>query len=380
MEQEIYRGLIGINIDSSEICSINGGKGELIYCGYNIKELANNASFEEVVYLLWNGELPNSEQLKEFTEALKPHFEINDEIIDVLKAMPKTVHPMHAIRTAVSLLPAFDPDAGNTSVENVRRIGFKLLAKFPTIIAAFARIRKGLEPIKPSLDLNIPANFLYMRSGEIPTEAAVKVMAVALILHAEHSSNASTFTARAAASSLTDVYSAITAALASLKGSLHGGANTAVMQALEKIGDVEGVENYVLKVLSQKGGRVMGFGHRVYRVLDPRADILRVVAEKLAAESKEGKWFKMSLEMERVMDQEMTKRGKQVKPNVDFFSASVYRMLGFPPEMYTPLFAVARVSGWVAHLIEQYANNRLMRPRLVYKGPRDKTFKPIDQR
>ncbi len=380
MEQEIHRGLVGINIDSSQICSIDGEKGELIYRGYDIRELAGKASFEEVTYLLWNGELPNAEQLKTFQKGLKPHFAIDKEIIDALKSMPKTVHPMHAIRTAVSLLSTFDPDAEGTSVEDVRKMGFKLLAKFPTIVAAFARLRKGLEPIQPNPDLNIPSNFLYMRSGERPSEAAIKVMDVALVLHAEHGSNASAFTARAAASSLTDVYSAVTAAIASLKGPLHGGANTAVMRALEGVGSVEGIKAYVLEILSQKGGRVMGFGHRVYRVTDPRANILREVARKLAEESGESKWFDMSLEMERVMDSEMTKRGKQIKPNVDFFSASVYRMLGFPLEMYTPIFAVARVTGWIAHLIEQYSNNRIMRPRLVYEGPKGKIFQPITER
>ena len=380
MEQEIHRGLVGINIDSSQICSIDGEKGELIYRGYDIRELAGKASFEEVTYLLWNGELPDTEQLKAFQAEIKPHFAIDKEIINALKSMPKSVHPMHAIRTAVSLLSAFDPDAEGTSVEDVRKIGFKFLAKFPTIVAAFARLRKGLEPIRPDPDLSVPSNFLYMRSGEKPSEAAIKVMDVALVLHAEHGSNASAFTARTAASSLTDVYSAITAAIASLKGPLHGGANTAVMRALEEIGSVEGIEAYVLAVLSQKGGRVMGFGHRVYRVTDPRANILREVASKLAEESGESKWFDMSLEMERVMDREMTQRGKQIKPNVDFFSASVYRMLGFPPEMYTPIFAVARVSGWIAHLIEQYSNNRIMRPRLAYEGPKGKIFKPIAER
>ncbi len=380
MDQEIYRGLVGINIDSSKICSIDGEKGELIYSGYDIRELANKASFEEVTYLLWNGELPNAGQFKAFHQQLKPHFTVNEEVINVLRSVPKTVHPMHAIRTAISLLPAFDSNAGDTSIANVREIGFKLLAKFTTITAAFSRIRKGLEPITPNPNLNIPSNFLYMRNGEEPSEAAVQVMDVALVLHAEHGSNASAFTARAAASSLTDVYSAVTAAMASLKGPLHGGANTAVMKALEEIGNVEGVEPYLLKILSQKGGRVMGFGHRVYRVTDPRANILREVARKLAKESGESKWFDMSLEMERVMDREMTKRVKQIKPNVDFFSASVYRMLGFSSDMYTPLFAVARISGWMAHLIEQYSNNRIMRPRLVYEGPKGKIFQPIEER
>ena len=205
-------------------------------------------------------------------------------------------------------------------------------------------------------------------------------MDVALVLHAEHGSNASTFVARATASTLTDVYSAITAAVGALKGPLHGGANTAVMAALEGIGSIEGVEPYVLSVLAKPGGRVMGFGHRVYKVLDPRAQVLKEVSRQLAQESGDSKWFDMSLEMERVMDREMVKKGKEVKPNVDFFSASVYRMLGFPGDMYTPIFAVARISGWMAHLYEQYADNRIMRPRLAYSGGMGLKFKPIAER
>jgi citrate synthase len=219
-----------------------------------------------------------------------------------------------------------------------------------------------------------------MLSGEKPSDAEVRVMDVALVLHAEHGSNASTFVARATASTLTDIYSAITAAIGSLKGPLHGGANTAVMQTLEKLGALEAVEPFVLGVLDQPGGRVMGFGHRVYRVTDPRARILKGVAEALARESGDGKWFEMSLEMERVMDREMEKKGKQVKPNVDFYSASVYRMLGFPGDMFTPVFTVARVPGWMAHLYEQYANNSIMRPRLVYTGSRDRKFVPLEER
>ncbi|MEZ4607670.1 MAG: citrate/2-methylcitrate synthase [Deinococcales bacterium] len=379
-EIEIHRGLDGIYIDTSDICYIDGEKGELIYRGYDIGELAAKATFEEVAYLLWNDDLPNEAKLKAFHDRLRPHFAVDDEVLNMLKALPKDIHPMHALRTLVSMLAASDDNADDVDLENVEDIAFRLLAKFPTITAAFGRIRQGLEPIVPDPDLSIPANFLYMHNGERPSEAATHVMDVALVLHAEHGSNASTFTARATASSLTDVYSAITAAMGSLKGPLHGGANTAVMEALESIGSIEAVEPYVMNKLSQPGGRVMGFGHRVYRVLDPRAIVLRQVSEALAEESGESKWFDMSLEMERIMDREMTERGKQVKPNVDFFSASVYRMLGFPGDMYTPIFAVARISGWMAHLLEQYQDNRLMRPRLAYDGPRGRSYKPIEER
>ncbi len=380
MEDTIYRGLNGVNIDTTQICSIDGLKGELIYRGYDIRELADNASFEEVTYLLWNGDLPNRQQLEQLHDQLKPHFVVPDGVMQVLRTLPADTRPMHAIRTAVSALATFDPQADGVDLDNVHRIGTSLLAKFPTITAAFERIRNGKDPVAPDPELSIAGNFLYMLTGEAPSEAARRVMDVALVLHAEHGSNASTFVARATASTLTDVYSAITAAVACLKGPLHGGANAAVMKALEEIGSIDKVEPYVLDILAQPNGRVMGFGHRVYRVNDPRALILKEVSRKLAEESGDSKWFEMSLEMERIMDREMTMRSKQVKPNVDFFSASVYRMLGFPTDMYTPIFAVARISGWMAHLYEQYADNRIMRPRLIYAGPRGKTFKPIDER
>ncbi|MDQ3397508.1 MAG: citrate synthase [Deinococcota bacterium] len=380
METAIHRGLDGVNIDTSRICDIDGMKGELIYRGYDIRELANKASFEEVVYLLWNEDLPTKDELAGFKRELSGCFAAPREVFEVLRLLPKEVAPMHALRTAVSALAAFDDNPDDVGLDNVRRIGSKLTAQFPALTASFQRIRNGRDPVAPDPELGIAANFLYMLTGDKPSEAATRVMDVALVLHAEHDSNASTFTARSTASTLTDVYSAITAAVASLKGPLHGGANMGVMEALEEIDAVDGVEDYVMDILASPKGRVMGFGHRVYRVLDPRANILREVAEKLAEESGERKWFEMSLEMERVMDREMEKKGREVKPNVDFFSASVYRMLGFPKDMYTPIFAVARISGWIAHLLEQYADNRLMRPQLVYEGPLGKKFKPIDER
>ncbi len=380
MEQTINRGLDGVYIDESAICFIDGGKGQLIYSGYDIRELAGKASFEEVTYLLWNGELPNATQLEQFKRELAPNFVIPDAVYQLYRSMPGDADPMLALHSAVALLGSFDEAANGVDSANVRRIGLRLLSQVPLLVAAFQRIRNGLDPVEPRSDLSVAGNFLYTLTGEEPTPAATNVMDVALVLHAEHGANASTFVARATASTLTDVYSAIGAAVGSLKGPLHGGANTAVMKALENIGSFEAVEPYVMGVLAQEGGRVMGFGHRVYRVLDPRAVILKEVSRSLAEESGDSKWFEMSLEMERVMDREMAKKGKQVKPNVDFFSASVYRMLGFPGDMYTPIFAVARISGWMAHLYEQYADNRLMRPRLAYTGRMDKKFVPLAER
>ena len=377
---EIHRGLADVAIDTSQVCHIDGEQGELIYRGYDIRELANQASYEEVVYLLWHDDLPNAEQLARFKAELADSFTVPAAVLDTLAGVPADTAPMHALRTAISQLGALDPEADGVDDATVRRIGMRLLAQFPTVVAAYQRIRDGLEPVTPRPDLSIAGNFLYTLSGTEPTEAATRVMDVALVLHAEHGSNASTFVARSVASTLSDVYSSITAAVGSLKGPLHGGANEAVMKALEEIGSVDGVEPYVMGVLAKPGGRVMGFGHRVYRVLDPRATVLKDVSGKLAAEAGDSRYFDMSLEMERVMEREMSARGKQVRPNVDFFSASVYRMLGFPTDMYTPVFAVARISGWMAHLYEQYANNRLMRPRLVYDGPKGRTFRPIAER
>lgn len=377
---EIHRGLADVAIDTSQVCHIDGERGELIYRGYDIRELADKASYEEVVYLLWNDDLPTAEQLARFKAGLAESFSVPAPVLETLAGTPTHTAPMHALRTAISQLGTLDPQADGVDDASVRRIGLRLLAQLPTIVAAYQRIRSGLQPVAPRPDLSVAGNFLYTLTGEEPTAAATRVMDVALVLHAEHGSNASTFVARSVSSTLSDVYSAITAAVGSLKGPLHGGANEAVMKALEEIGSVEGVEPYVMGILAKPGGRVMGFGHRVYRVLDPRAMVLKEVSGKLAAEAGDSLYFDMSLEMERVMEREMSARGKQVRPNVDFFSASVYRMLGFPTDMYTPVFAVARISGWMAHLYEQYANNRLMRPRLVYEGPTGRTFTPIDER
>jgi citrate synthase len=379
MQESIHRGLVGVVADVTEISFIDGDKGELSYRGYDISELTD-ASYEEVVYLLWHGELPSAAQLKAFRDELAPLGALPFEIVDRLRCARPTTEPMHLLRTAVSNLACHDPNPDDVDLENVRRIGHRLLVQFPTIVSTMQRLRHGLQPVEPDPDLSIAGNFLYTLTGERPTEAATHVMDVALVLHAEHGSNASTFTARTAASSLTDVYSAITAGVGSLKGPLHGGANEAVMRALEEIGSVENVEPYVMETLAKPHGRVMGFGHRVYRVLDPRAAILARVAQKLARESGEKLYWDMSLEMARVMEREMAKRGRAVAPNVDFFSASIYRMLGFPIDMYTPIFAVARISGWMAHLFEQYADNRLVRPLLAYNGPKGKKFKPIASR
>lgn len=376
---QIHRGLVGVKIDTSGICHIDGLKGELIYRGYDIRDLAAGATFEEVVYLLWYGDLPDQEQLAAFRERLNAQLELPAEA-ELLKWGGDGIRPMHALRTAVSAMGSADLAADGLDQDNLERIGLRLTAQIPALVAAIVRFRNGEQLVQPKPELSLAANFLYMLTGEEPTDAAVRVMDVALILHAEHGVNASTFAARAIAGTNSDAYSAITAAIGSLKGPSHGGANTAVMETLESLGSVEDVEPYVLDILGRPKGRVMGFGHRVYRVLDPRANVLKRVAQELAAEradSAASRYFEMSLEMERVMDREMEKRGREVKANVDFFSASVYHMLGFPTDLFTPIFAAARTPGWLAHLYEQYADNVLLRPQLVYDGPLDRKFVPL---
>ena len=379
MEPTIHHGLAGVYVAETDICGIDGERGELYYRGYDIRDLTE-ATYTEVVYLLWHGELPTQAQLDAFRDELVPHYPIPDKVLELLHCLPEATDPMHMLQAAAAMLAAFDQDPDSIDPENLRRIGLSLVVQFPNIVATYDRIRRGKRPLEPISELGLAGNFLYMLNGEVPTEAATRVVNTALLLHAEHGSNASTFVARASASTLTDAYSAVAAAVGSLKGPLHGGANEAVMRALESIGSIEGVEKYVLDTLAKPKGRVMGFGHRVYRVLDPRGAILRDVAAELAKESPEGKYFEMSLEMERVMEREMSARGRQVKPNLDFFSASVYRMLGIPVDMYTPIFAVARVSGWMTHLFEQYADNHLMRPLVKYRGERGRTFVPIAKR
>jgi citrate synthase len=379
MEPTIHHGLAGVHFATTEICGIDGERGELFYRGYDIRDLTE-ATYTEVVYLLWHGELPTQAQLDAFRDELTPHYPIPDKVLELLHCLPPGTDTMHMLQAAAAMLAAFDDNPDDLDPDNLRRIGLSLVVQFPNIVATFERLIRGQQPLEPIADLRLAGNFLYMLNGEIPSPAAVRVLNTALLLHAEHGSNASTFVARSSASTLTDAYSAIAAAVGSLKGPLHGGANTAVMRALESIGTVDKVEQYVMDTLAKPKGRVMGFGHRVYKVLDPRGAILRDVATELAKESSEAKWFEMSLEMERVMDREMTKRGLNVKPNLDFFSASVFRMLGIPVEMYTPIFAVARVSGWMAHLFEQYADNHLVRPLVKYVGEKGRTFVPIAER
>jgi citrate synthase len=367
------KGLEGIVATTSAISSIIDDT--LTYVGYNIDDLADHASFEEVIYLLWHQKLPNKEELASLKKELAENAALPQEVINHFKTYPiGKVHPMAALRTAVSLLGLYDDEADNMDADVNYHKAVRLQAKMPTIVTAFSRIRKGLEPIAPKTDLGFAANFLYMLTGEEPSEVAIEAFNKALVLHADHELNASTFTARVCVATLSDVYSGVTAAIGALKGPLHGGANEAVMKMLSEIGEVENAESYIREKLANKE-KIMGFGHRVYRQGDPRAKHLREMSEKLTHLTGQPKWYEMSVKVEEVVTSE-----KPLPPNVDFYSASVYHSLGIDHDLFTPIFAVSRVSGWLAHILEQYSNNRLIRPRADYTGPGKQAYVPLEKR
>lgn len=369
----VTRGLEGIVATESSISSIIDDT--LTYVGYNIDDLAENASFEEVVYLLWHRRLPNSQELNDLKIQLAENAELPKEIIEHFKMYPiNKVHPMAALRTAVSLLALYDEEADVMDSEANYRKAIRIQAKIPTIVTAFSRIRKGLEPVAPRKDLSFAANFLYMLTGEEPAQIAIEAFNKALVLHADHELNASTFTSRVCVATLSDVYSGITSAIGALKGPLHGGANEAVMKMLSEIGTVDNVEPYIREKLNNKE-KIMGFGHRVYRKGDPRAKHLKKMSERLTNLTGEPQWYEMSTKIEGIVTSE-----KQLPPNVDFYSASVYHSLGIDHDLFTPIFAVSRTSGWLAHILEQYDNNRLIRPRAEYVGPKMQSYVPIEQR
>ncbi|WP_123039534.1 citrate synthase [Cohnella candidum] len=366
------KGLEGIVAASSSISSIIDGV--LTYRGINIDELAEQASFEEVAYLLWHGKLPTKSELDGLIAQLGEYAEVPAEVIDGIRLYPKGSNSMAALRTAVSSLALFDGDAEDMSREANVRKAVKLQAKLPTVVAAFARIREGKEPIAPKKGVGIAHNFLYMLTGEEPAKVAVEAMDKALVLHADHELNASTFASRVTVATLSDIYSGVTSAIGALKGPLHGGANEAVMVMLDEIGSPANVESYIQKKLSNKE-KIMGFGHRVYRNGDPRAKHLQAMSRQLGELKGNMNLYEMSIQIE-----ELVTGQKGLKPNVDFYSASCYTMLGIPRDLFTPIFAISRVSGWTAHILEQYGDNRLIRPRAEYVGPVDQHYVPIAQR
>lgn len=367
------KGLEGVVATTSSVSSIIDGV--LTYYGYNIDDLADHASFEEVVYLLWNHHLPNKEELAKFKQELADAAVVPAEVLEQMKTYPvEKVHPMAALRTAVSNLALFDETADELTEEENRQKALKLQAQLPTLVTAFSRIRQGKDPVAPRNDLSFAANFLYMLNGEVPDEISENAFNKALVLHADHELNASTFTARVCVATLSDMYSGITAAIGALKGPLHGGANERVMKMLAEIGEVEKVEDYIKDALSRKV-KIMGFGHRVYKNGDPRAKHLKEMSRQLTGITGESKWYEMSVKIDDIVTSE-----KGLLPNVDFYSASVYHSLGIEHDLFTPIFAVSRVSGWIAHILEQYENNRLIRPRAEYTGPDRQEWIPLEKR
>jgi citrate synthase len=368
------KGLEGVIAAATRIGDVRGDIGELIYSGYNINELAGKTCFEEVVYLLWEGRLPNRAELQALQNDLIAARPLPIAIVDMMKSLPKDAKPMHVLRTAVSMLGTLDPEADLITPEANRSKAVQLTAQLPVIVAKWHRIRQGLPIVPPAPKFNTGANFLYMITGKEPNKESEDVMDMALVLHAEHGFNASTFAARVTIATLSDMYSAITSAIGTLKGPLHGGANEGVIKMLLEIGDESRVDAYVRAKLANKE-RIMGIGHRVYKTLDPRAPHLKRLAEQLAAKVGEPKWLRMS---ERIA--EIVRTEKKLEANVDFYSATVYYSLGIPTDLFTPIFAIARVAGWTAHVLEQLADNRLIRPLSEYTGPRDLKVVPIDKR
>src|SRR6201996_7965945 len=360
----VGKGLAGVVAANSGICWIDGDAGVLAYRGIDIHELAEKSTFEECTYLLWFGRLPRRDELEEFSQRLTDARVLDPKIIDLLRSFPKGTTPMEVLRTAISALSSYDPDEkDNEHDANVSK-SYRLTAQIAMLVAAYDRLRKGKEVVQPDKSLSHAANFLWMLNGEKPSATATKTFDVALILHADHELNASTFAARVIAATLSDIHSAITGAIGALKGPLHGGANEAVMRMLFAI-DKEGIDpvDYVGKLLAQKK-KISGFGHRVYHTEDPRATHLRKMSEALGESSGNAKWFKMSRAIEKYILAE-----KKLNANVDFYSASTYTMLGIDLDLFTPIFAVSRISGWAAHVIEQLDDNRLIRPRAEYIGP-----------
>jgi citrate synthase len=367
-------GLEGVVAAKSEICFIDGSAGRLVYRGYEIGDLVEHADFEEVAFLLWDGKLPNRRELEQLRKDLTAAAALPAHVTDILKALPKDTQPMDALRTAASALAAEDPDLRSNEPDANRRKSIRLTAQFPAIVTMFHRLRNGQQPVAPDKSLSLAANFLYMLNGTKPHDTLVRVMDAALVLHAEHGMNASTFTARVTAATLADMHAAVTAALAALKGPLHGGANQDVMELLLECKDADDAEKKVRDMLSNKQ-KVPGFGHRVYKTFDPRATFLRKMSKQLGEAANNTKWYEMS---ERLIP--VAKEMKNLNPNVDFFSASAYYTMGIPLDLFTPIFAIARVAGWCAHVMEQHRNNRIIRPTDDYVGPFGLTVQPIEQR
>jgi citrate synthase len=367
-------GLEDVVVSTSDICFIDGHEGRLVYRGFDVDDLAGQSNFEEVVYLLWHGGLPTKKELDAFVKALSANRKLPPKLIALLRTLPKKTTPMEVLRTGVSALSAFDPDSGDNSRDATLRKAIRLTAQMPTLVAAWERLRRGKAVVAPNPKLSLAANFLYMMSGKKPTELAARTFDVALILHADHEFNASTFAARVTAATLSDLHSAITSAIGALKGPLHGGANEQVMLMVEQVKDPAKAEAWIRKALADKA-RVMGFGHRVYRVEDPRAKHLRRLASELGQQVGDDSKVRILNTIARVVTEQ-----KQIYPNVDLFSGAAYAAMNIPTDQFTPIFAISRVAGWAAHVLEQHGNNRLIRPRAEYTGATRAKYVPLSQR
>ena len=368
------KGLEGVVAASTRLSDVRGDVGQLIYCGYDINELAGQVTFEEVVHLLHHDHLPNRAELDELKGLLAVKRELLKGVVEIIKRFPKDTLPMHAIRTAVSALGCFDPEADNDSMDENRLKALRLVARIPMITAYFHRHRQGKSLLPPDPTLGEAANFLYLIDGEKPSEEKVNTLDMCYVLHADHGMNASTFSARVTIATLSDMYSAITSAIGTLKGPLHGGANEGVIKMLQEVGSLDRVDAYIADALAQRK-KIMGIGHRVYKTLDPRAPHLKRMAQILSAKIGEPKWIQMSERIAEIMLKE-----KNLQANVDFYSATVYYSLGIPTDLFTPIFAIARAAGWTAHVLEQLADNRLIRPQSQYVGPVGLKVVPIDER
>jgi citrate synthase len=382
MTDELKKGLEGVLVAESSLSYIEGDAGTLVYRGYSIEELARETSFEEVLYLLWNGELPSNEALAEFTGSLADERAIDGGILATLETLANAdERPMAALRTGVSMLSATDPDPnGDPEDPDVtRHKGRRIVAKIPTILAAYDRLRRGEEPLAPDPDLSYAGNFLYMLTGTEPSEIAEETFDMALTLHADHGLNASTFTAMVIGSTLADIYSSITGGIGALSGPLHGGANQDVIETLLELDESEKDPREWVEEQTEQGRRIPGWGHRVYNVKDPRANILETKLADLSEDSGEHKWLEYTATIEEYLTEEKNLPEKGIAPNVDYYSGAVYYQLGIPIDMYTPIFAMARSGGWVAHVLEYQEDNRLIRPRARYVGPTDRSLEPAEQ-
>lgn len=380
MAEAQKKGLEGVVIADTKLSRVMGDIGKLIYCGYDIMDLAEHASFEEVTYLLWHTELPNAAQLAEFNKELHAEMAVPDSLIDAMKDFPKDAHPMGALRTAVSLLGLYDAEAEDPSVEANKRKALRLTAKIPTIIAAWARIRKGLEPVAPRDDLGLAENFVYMLNDADPDPTEAAAVNVYLVLLADHGTNASTFTCRVVTSTDGDMYSAVTAAIGSLKGPKHGGANEAAMVMFNEVAKAESVKAWFESEVKGKGRKIMGIGHRVYKAMDPRATILHKHAEALCHANEQCGLFEVAAELAELALADDYFIERKLFPNVDYYSAIVLDAVGIETDMMTPLFAMSRIAGWSAHIMEQWADNRLIRPKANYIGAENLTWVPVADR